>query len=88
MKYLVIILILLFTMPAFANNLSTPVGIFEMMDGTIVIITDTPELYVPPEPVDTSIKMPQFIKNIKNDPGTFILDWSVILQNSLNALDR
>jgi len=66
MKTLVILMILFFTLPVFAHDLDAPVGIFETVDGTVVIITDTPELYVPPEPVDTSVDF-EFPKYLKPD---------------------
>lgn len=85
MKTLAIFLIILFATPVFALDMNF-ISIMES-DGVIYIIDDTPEPYVPPEPVDTSIETPEFINKIKRDPGTFLLDWGIILKSTFDALD-
>jgi hypothetical protein len=57
-----ILLVLIFASTAFAHDLDNLVGIFETVNGEVVIIIDTPEPYVAPKPVDTSVDFPKYLK--------------------------
>ena len=76
MKTLIISLILLFTIPAFALD-PEPVSIFES-NGVLYVIDVSPEDYVPPEPVDVEV---EFVR--EKQPSRFnpikIIDWGSIL---------
>jgi hypothetical protein len=72
MKYLVIILICLFAIPAFAHE---PIE----YGYPVVLLLEPPPEYIPPEPVDTSV--PPFVKDllIPQDPIDAAIDIWIIL---------
>jgi hypothetical protein len=72
MKYLVIILICLFAIPAFAHE---PIE----HGYPVVVLIEPPPEYVPPEPVDTSVDTSEFMEDVKTHTIYNVVDWLILI---------